>query len=80
MIELNANLFQIVKYIFDKLDDDNDGFISSQKIDLNSIDTRFLELIQNVLYDMEKMKKHLDINEFISELEKFSLIHKLLEV
>lgn len=79
LIELDPNLFQIVKYIFDKLDDDNDGLISGQKIDLNDIDTRILELIQNVLYDMEEQKKSLDINEFIAELEKYRLMHQLLE-
>jgi hypothetical protein len=53
-MENNEVIFKkIRKYIFDLLDSDEDGFIDSQNVEINFIESNILEIIKEVLFEME---------------------------
>lgn len=80
--KINENPLDIlIKEMFDLMDDDKDQWISSDNIDVSAIDPYFLEIIEEILYDMEERKQKLDISLFIKRIKEFGLearIHKVI--
>lgn len=52
--------------IFKLLDSDHDGWISSQKISIQSLPVDILEIISPLLCEMEEINEKLNENEFIN--------------
>lgn len=53
-----------VAWLFSELDSDQDGRISSDKICIDSIPERVLEVIMPILFEMEDLQVELSIDEF----------------
>lgn len=66
--------------IFFCLDDDNDGYISSNKIELLRLPPKILEIIQDILVEMEEKDETLDFSSFLNKIEEFRLEIKIFDV
>ena len=55
----------LIKKIFEQLDNDHDGYISSKAIDIQDIDVDVLEMISPVLFNMEEKGTILSLTEFV---------------
>lgn len=53
-----------IAWLFMELDSDQDGFISSKKICIETIDENVLEVIMPVLFEMEEMDISLSLSDF----------------
>lgn len=77
----NNNIFDeyltIIKGLFNSMDDDKDGVISSDKIDLSKVDPGFLEIIQEILLKVDEEKSWLDLPRFLNEIEENHLEVKI---
>ncbi len=51
--------------IFDVLDSDGDGLISSQKIDISALTPEVLEIFTPLFCEMEELAQTLDLEEFV---------------
>lgn len=51
--------------IFNKLDSDDDGMISSFKIDISFLDSKMLQILSPLFIEMEELGMTLDCDEFI---------------
>jgi len=67
----------ILRNIFNGMDDDNDGMISSEKIDLSKIDPDFLEIIQDILLKVDEEKSWLNFQRFLNQIEENHLEVKI---
>ena len=56
--------------IFQYLDSDCDGYISSMKIDITNIDTDLLEVLSPLLIELEELNQPLNQSEFTDALER----------
>lgn len=56
--------------IFNHLDSDGDGFISSNKCNITDLSQAALELVQPLLCSMEEKGVVLDLTRFMSEIQK----------
>jgi hypothetical protein len=63
---------QRCRELFNKLDDDNDGYISAQKIDILHVDNYIIDLITPFLLDIESKALILNFEQFLEALTKFS--------
>ena len=68
---------QKYKEIFNLLDSNKDGFISSDEIQLTKIDERFLKNISPLLEDLNKTKKRMNFKEFCIKIDKLMIEKKL---
>lgn len=62
---------KLLREIFDLMDDDKDKWISSKHIDISEVNPYFLEIIQEILYEMEEKKEKIDFNTFISRIKEY---------
>lgn len=58
--------------LFQKLDNDQDGYISSQKIDILGVSNDIIDLITPLLLRIEQKELILDYSQFYDILDKFS--------
>ena len=58
------------KYMFDQLDSDRDGKISTQKINLCALDLEVLEAITPILKELQKERKTMDFKQFAIEVDQ----------
>jgi hypothetical protein len=58
------------KEIFDLLDSDRDGFISSQSIKLSELDAGLLKSLSPLLQELQTNNKQMDFNQFCVEADK----------
>ena len=58
------------KELFDLLDSNNDGFISSSKILLTKVDENILKNISPILEELNETNKQMDFNEFRYKVDK----------
>jgi hypothetical protein len=58
------------KELFDKLDSDNDGFISSKKIRLSDLDSNMLKNLAPLLEDLQTKYTQMDFKQFCLEADK----------
>ena len=56
--------------LFNKLDSNQDGFISSSQIHLTKIDENVLRIISPILEELNQSKKQMDFKEFCIKLDK----------
>lgn len=63
MVDYNKR--QKLQEIFEIFDSDNDGQISAQRIDLQTLPTEVLEIFTPLLYEMEEIGQNLDRDEFV---------------
>ena len=56
--------------IFRMFDSDGDGMISSNKIDISSVDTVVLEAFAPLLCEMEELNQSLTLEEFLDAAER----------
>ena len=71
----NQNIIMKLKYkkykeLFDLLDSNKDGFISSSKIQLTKIDQNILKNISPILKELNETNKQMDFNEFCYKAEQ----------
>ena len=68
-----SNIFDeylnILKGIFNEMDDDRDGIINCENIDLSNVDPGFLEIIQGILLKMDEDNSFLDFQGFLNAIE-----------
>lgn len=64
-----------ISWLFSELDSDQDGTISSTRIDIASIPPELLNIIKPVLFEMEEMNTELNLQEFRNAI---SLLHRQL--
>jgi len=74
------DMTKLLRGIFKSMDDDKDKLISSKNIDLSEIDPYFLEIIQEILYEMEEKKQKLDFKTFFSRIKEYGFEKKIYEV
>ena len=55
------------------MDDDSDGLISADKIDILQIDSKLLNVIQDILIEMEEKSTELNFGDFLDKIEEFGL-------
>lgn len=67
----------ILKEIFNQMDDDNDGVITAENIDLSSVDPAFLEIIQDLLLKVDEEKCSLNFQGFLNAIEENHLEVKI---
>ena len=53
-----------ITWLFTELDSDQDGFISSKRICIDTIGEDLLEVIMPVLFEMEEMDIELNLSDF----------------
>jgi len=68
---------EILKELFESMDDDGDGVISSDKIDLSNINPGFLEIIQDVLLKVDEERSWLNFQRFLNQIEENHLEVKI---
>jgi Ca2+-binding EF-hand superfamily protein len=56
--------------IFNKLDNDDDGLISANKISIEKLDEKILMMVSPVLIEMEEIGLELDFKQFNEALDK----------
>ena len=56
---------QKLEFIFEKLDSDHDGWISSEKIDLKAIQANLVRIMKPLLEELEMLNEPLNKEEFI---------------
>ena len=76
-IQINEELLKNLKYIFEKLDEDADGEISSSKIQLLNINVNVLEIIQDILVDMDEKNEILNFDRFHKKIIEFKMESEL---
>ena len=76
-VDIFDEYLKILEEVFESMDDDGDGIISSDKIDLSSVDPGFLEIIQDVLLKVDEEKSLLDFQRFLDEIEENKLEVKI---
>ena len=84
-LEKNKNvkedkMTKLLREIFDMMDDDKDKFISSKHIDLSEIDPYFLEIIQEILYEMEEKKEKMDFYTFLGRIKEYGFDKRVHDV
>ena len=57
------------KKIFDSLDSDNDGFISSKNIRLSALDNDRLKSFTPILEELQKSDSKINFNQFCKQLD-----------
>jgi hypothetical protein len=62
------------------MDDDGDGLISADKINILEIDSKILNIIQEILIEMEENNNELNFGEFLGKIEEFALEVKIHDV
>lgn len=62
------------RYLFTLMDNDEDGLISSLKINIIDLDPEILTLLSPLLCEMEEIQAELDEEEFIDSLERLFLV------
>lgn len=67
----------ILQGVFAKMDDDNDGFISGDHIDLANIDPDLLEIIQGILLQIDEQREAINFPSFLNKIEENSLEVKI---
>ena len=77
MTNIFDEYLNILKSIFNGMDDDCDGIISSDKIDLSKIDPDFLEIIQDILLRVDEESSWLDFQKFLDQIEENHLEVKI---
>ena len=60
---------EIIKQIFNLLDSDNDGFISSEKIKLSNLNQQTLVLLTPLLEELQSNKDNMTFKEFYEKAE-----------
>lgn len=58
--------------LFEKLDDDEDGYISAQKIDILQVSNQIIDIITPFLLEIESKALILNFEQFMEALTKFS--------
>lgn len=58
------------KELFTLLDSDNDGLISSEKIQLTKVEENVLKNISPILEELNQTKKEMNFKEFCIKLDK----------
>ena len=58
------------KELFTLLDSDNDGLISSEKIQLTKVEENVIKNISPILEELKKKKKEMNFKEFCIKLDK----------
>lgn len=76
-IQINEELLKNLKYIFEKLDEDADGEISSSNIQLLNIHVNVLEIIQDILVDMDEKNEILNFDRFQKKVLEFKMENEL---
>ena len=71
---------KLLREIFNLMDDDKDRYISSKHIDISEIDPYFLEIIQDILYEMEEKKQKLDFETFLTRIKEYGFEKRVIEV
>ena len=56
--------------LFNQLDSNKDGFISSSQIYLTKLDDNFMRIISPILEELTQNKKQMDFKEFCIKLDK----------
>lgn len=62
---MKASRLTKINEIFDKLDDDNDGEISSVKINTSVLDSDMMEIFKPLLVELEQLDEPLNRSEFV---------------
>lgn len=62
--------FKKYKELFSKLDSDQDGLISSSKIQLTKVEKNVLQNITPILEELNQTKKEMDFKEFCLKIDK----------
>lgn len=78
-LNLSDRFLLDLQEIFGLLDSDNDGVISSAKIELLRLDPRILGIIQEILIEMDEKSEILRFGDFMAKIEKFRLEVRLHE-
>lgn len=63
--------------VFACLDDDQDGLISSKRIDLMKVNMKILDIIQNILIEMDEKQEILNFGSFLNKIEEHQLEIKI---
>ena len=62
---VKASRLTKINEIFDKLDDDNDGEISTAKINLQALDADMTEIFKPLMSELEQLDEPLNREEFV---------------
>lgn len=65
------------QYIFELLDSDRDGLISSTKINISALSEEVLRLVSPLLSEMEEVGVELNNEEFATAFERLYSVHLL---
>ena len=71
---------KLLRNIFNLMDNDKDKWISSTHIDISEVDPYFLEIIQEILFEMEEKKQKIDFKIFIRRIKDYHLEKSIFEV
>lgn len=63
---------QRCRELFDQLDDDNDGYISAQKIDILHVNNYIIDIITPYLLEIESKGLILNFEQFLESISKFA--------
>ncbi|KAL4467891.1 hypothetical protein ABPG74_013226 [Tetrahymena malaccensis] len=75
----DEKLKKVLEYIFFALDNDSDGQISTENIDLSKLNTTILMIIQDVLIDVENLGGFVDLDCFCSLVKRRKVEQQLLD-
>ena len=65
-----------LREIFSLFDSDEDGYISSSRIDITTVGTEVLEAFAPLLCEMEELNHTLSLSEFIEAAERLLKVTK----